>query len=257
MKSQSGTVKNHKNQPGVAQGGYRWLQDSKEEVMIFRYRQTNRHFNKIYINLSHWVGCNQVFKRTSTSKEKKLILYPNPHHHILHCCHRFIVSAAPCHSTTALATSPAPLLVFCMEPLSLCLAQGFADFGALCDPKIIKKNLQLQWRRLCDSYRERKVHLNLWWEADQQYKSNLSQSRFHFRHTNNVCWYVGTGCKQRQNQALTKQITTNPGESTRGGYVKRQNRSHGWSTVPSGVSSLVGFPNWHASGWSKWVGEPD
>ena len=71
MKTQSGTVKNHKNQPGVAQGGYRWLQDSKEEVMIFRYRQTNRHFIKIYINFSHWVGCNQVFKRTSSRNENK------------------------------------------------------------------------------------------------------------------------------------------------------------------------------------------
>ena len=41
MKNQSETVKNHENQPGVAQGVYWWLKvvtgDSKEEVMIFRY----------------------------------------------------------------------------------------------------------------------------------------------------------------------------------------------------------------------------
>ena len=41
------------------------------EVMIFRYRQTNRHFIKIYINFSHWVGCNQVFKWTSSRNENK------------------------------------------------------------------------------------------------------------------------------------------------------------------------------------------
>ena len=38
----------------VAMGGYRWLQvvtgDSKEEVFIFRDRQTDRHFIIIYIS---------------------------------------------------------------------------------------------------------------------------------------------------------------------------------------------------------------
>ena len=185
----------------VVTGGYRTPR--RKWWFFVTDRQTDTS-SKYILTLATGSAAIRSSKERHQEMRTKLILYPNPHHHILHCCHRFIVSAAPCHSTTALATSPAPLLVFCMEPLSSCLAQGFADFGALCDPKIIKKNLQLQWRRLCDSYRKRKVHLNLWWEADQQYKSNLSQSRFHFRHTNNVCWYVGTGCKQRQNQALTK-----------------------------------------------------
>ena len=48
------TVKNHENQPGVVQGGYGWLQvvtgDSKEEVMIFRDKQTLHH--NIYISSS-------------------------------------------------------------------------------------------------------------------------------------------------------------------------------------------------------------
>ena len=50
------TVKNHENQPGVVQGGYGWLQvvtgDSREEVIIFRDKQTDRHFIIIYISPS-------------------------------------------------------------------------------------------------------------------------------------------------------------------------------------------------------------
>ena len=46
IKNQPGTMINHKNQPGIVQGGYGWLQvvtgDSKEEVIIFRDRQTDR-----------------------------------------------------------------------------------------------------------------------------------------------------------------------------------------------------------------------
>ena len=49
-------MKDHENQPGVVQGGCGWLQvvtgDSQEEVLIFRDRQTDKHFIIIYISSS-------------------------------------------------------------------------------------------------------------------------------------------------------------------------------------------------------------
>ena len=130
------TIKTNLELHRVVTGGYRTPR--RKWWFFVTDRQTDTS-SKYILTLATGSAAIRSSKERHQEMRTKLILYPNPHHHILHCCHRFIVSAAPCHSTTALATSPAPLLVFCMEPLSSCLAQGFADFGAPCDPKIKKK----------------------------------------------------------------------------------------------------------------------
>ena len=186
-------------------GGNRWLHatgDSQEEAMIFRYRQTNRHFIKIYIKFSHW-----VFKRTSSRNENKTHPLSKPtssYSAFLPQVHRICCSVPFYHcfgnvaGTLAGLLHGASLIVPCPRfcrfwwPVwskILCgLNKPFSFNGGDCVTAIENEK--------CTSiYGERQIN---------NMNFNLSQSRFHFRHTNNVCWYVGTGCKQRHNQALTK-----------------------------------------------------
>ena len=51
MKNQPGTMNNHENRPGTTKN-----HETQDKVIIFRYKQTNRHFIIIYIS-ALWQTC--------------------------------------------------------------------------------------------------------------------------------------------------------------------------------------------------------
>ena len=173
--------------------------------MIFRYRQTNRHFIKIYINFSHWVGCNQVFKRTSSRNENKTHLVSKPtssYSALLPQVHRICCSVPFYHCFGNVAGTLAGLL----HGASLIVpCPRFCGFWCPVWSKNNKKKTFSFNGGDCVTAIENEKCTSIYGERQMNnINYNLSQSRFHFRHTNNVCRYVGTGCKQRKNQALTK-----------------------------------------------------